>query len=74
MKLLDSKELANYSRIKCIHFSEKDIQKLWKLGLLKADLVQSVKKLKLKRLTEVGRNKFGYYLYSDDYILPRKFK
>lgn len=74
IKLLDSKGLANYSKIKGLHFSESDIQKLWKLGLLKADLVQSVKKLKLKRLTEVGRNKFGYYLYSDDYNLPRKSK
>lgn len=74
MKLLDSKGLANYSQKKGLHFSEKDIQNLWKLGLLKADLVQSTKKVNLKRLSEVGKNKFGYFLYSDDYNLPRKSK
>ena len=29
---------------------------------------------KLNRLSEVGKDKFGYFLYSDDYNLPRRSK
>jgi hypothetical protein len=54
------------------HFTEEDITQLWHLGLLKADLILSRRKLDRVGVVERGTDLYGYHMYSDERQLRRR--
>jgi hypothetical protein len=73
MKLLDANKLASFSHDRGeSYFNETDVIQLWQLGLIKADLIISRRKLHLVGLTDRGTDLYGNHLYSDERRLPRR--
>src|SRR5260370_19493068 len=73
MKFLDANKLASFSHDRGVsYFNETDVIQLWQLGLIKADLIISRRKLRLVGLTERGTDPYGNYQYSDERRLPRQ--
>jgi hypothetical protein len=68
MRLLDSRQLAKFSRERGVGVaasSGKDVESLWQLGLLRADYVQSPKELSDAGLVIVTTDARGQHLYAD---------
>lgn len=75
MNLLNARELARFSKDRSLSFSsEEDIVHLWQLGLLKADLVVSKKKLNRVGLVDRGTDDYGHHVYSDERQLRPRSK
>lgn len=73
MDFLNADKLASFSHDRgAPYFNEKDIIQLWQLGLLKADLITSPRKLRLVGLTHHGIDLNGLHMYSDERQLPRR--
>lgn len=76
MKLLDASDLA---RLTGAHgfklgFGRADIEQLWQIGLLKADIVKSVRKPQRQGFVDRGVYGFGLRYFSDERMLrPRKW-
>lgn len=66
MDLLTSGELSRVASDHGVDFSEIQIENFWRLGLLRADLIISSRRLRLKNLNYLRRNERGGHLYSDD--------
>lgn len=75
MDFLSADKLARFGHDRGLaFFSEKDIVQLWQLGLIKADLITSEKKLRLVGLVYRDIDKYGRHMYSDERQLPRRRK
>lgn len=75
MDFLSASELANFAHKRGLaSYDEKDVTQLWQLGLLKADLITSSKKLHLAGLVDRGIDRYGDHVYSDERQLPRKLR
>ncbi len=76
MKLLNASELARFSSDHALSFSsfEGDIIHLWQLGLLKADLIVSRRKLNRVGLVNRGVDDYGHHVYSDERLLRQRPK
>lgn len=73
MKFLDPGGLASHARERGVNFSADDIERLWLLKLLKADVVVCKARARRKGLLFVGRDENGRYLYADARVAqPRK--
>jgi hypothetical protein len=73
MNLLDAYKLANFSHDRGLaYFNENDVIHLWQLGLVKADLIKSRRKLRLVGLVDSGTDLYGNHLYSDERQLPKR--
>ena len=73
MNLLDANKFASFSHNRGLaFFNEEDIVQLWQLGLIKADLLTSRRKLRLVGLVDRGFDSYGYHIYSDERRLPRR--
>ena len=72
MDFLNADKLARFSHDRgAAYFNETDIIQLWQLGILKADLIISPRKLRLVGLTYRGIDFNGFHMYSDERQLPR---
>ncbi len=72
MDFLNADKLARFSHDRgTSYFNETDVIQLWQLGLLKADLIISPRKLRLVGLTYRGIDFNGFHMYSDERQLPR---
>lgn len=65
LRLLNASEFSSYSKSLGLNFSEKDIVQLWQLAIVRADVVTSKRKLRLKGLTWVGYDDDDGHIYSD---------
>lgn len=65
MELLDEKQLAEFSDRRGLFFPDADIRRLWRLGLLRADLVVSSHKLQRPGFHALKQDEQGQYLYAD---------
>ncbi len=75
MKFLTANDIARFCYDRGLsNFSEEDITQLWQLGLVKADLVLSRKKLNRAGLTDRGSDCYGYHMYSDERKLRQRRK
>ena len=73
MDFLNADKLARFSHDRgASYFNETDVIQLWQLGLLKADLIISPRKLRLVSLTYRGIDFNGFHMYSDERQLPRR--
>ncbi len=73
MDFLNAYELARFSHDRgAAYFNETDIIQLWQLGILKADLIISPRKLRLVGLTYRGIDFNGFQMYSDERQPPRR--
>src|SRR5260221_2586968 len=73
MNLLDANKLASFSHDRGLaFFNENDIIHLWQLGLVKADLIKSRRKLRLVGLVDRGTDLYGNHIYSDERQLPKR--
>ena len=73
MNLLDANKLASFSHDRGLaYFNEKDVIHLWQLGLVKADLIKSRRKLRMVGLVDRGTDLYGNHIYSDERQLPKK--
>lgn len=73
MNYLNAGELANFSHHRGLaFFNETDVIQLWQLGLIKADLIISHRKLRLVGLIDRGTDLNRYHMYSDERRLPRR--
>lgn len=72
LKLLNAGDFARFSDDRGVTFSWDAVVKLWQTGLLRADLIESSRKLRLKGYVGVGRNEAGRYLYADGRRLRRR--
>jgi hypothetical protein len=72
--ILNETEFERLARDLHLHLGFKqDLQLLWKLGLLRADLIKSSRKIRLVGLKPIGLSWDGQYEYSDErYIRNRK--
>src|SRR3989442_5423 len=67
MNFLKARDLAQFCRDRGLsHFDENDITKLWQLGLLKADLIESRRKYDRAGLVDRGFNHYGDHVYTDE--------
>jgi len=68
MKFLSDRDLGSFAHRRGLRvsFGFDDVQRLWQLGLLRADLVASTRKLRLAGLIEVGLDDRGRHLYADE--------
>jgi hypothetical protein len=70
MNFLSAGELATFSQKRGVGFFEKeDIMRLWQLGFLQADLIESGHELQETGLVEQGNDEYGQYIYSDERYL-----
>lgn len=75
MTFLNADKLARFSSDRGLtSFNEKDIIRLWQLGLIRADLITSRKKLHLVGLVDRGTDRYGHHIYSDERQIPRRLK
>jgi hypothetical protein len=75
MSLLNADKLASFSHHRGLaYFNETDVIQLWQLGLIKADLITSRRKLRLVGLVDRGTDGYGNHVYSDERQLPRRLK
>lgn len=63
---LDASALARYAREFGVDFSDNCVEQLWALGLLRADLVMSSRKLPRPGLIHIGKTSGGDQLYADE--------
>ncbi len=73
MKFLSDRDLGSFAHRRGVNIWFDDVGHLWQLGLLRADLVASTRKLRLAGLIEVGSDDRGRYLYADE-RKPRRRK
>lgn len=68
MQLLNADSLAHSSGTfgYGLSFDSRDILHLWRMGLIKADLVSSARPLRRKGLMRQGQGHDGKYIYSDE--------
>lgn len=64
-KLLDGRELATFASDRGISVSEDDVRSLWRLRLLRADLVGSRTELRLAGLAHLRTDRSGWRWYAD---------
>lgn len=64
-KLLDARELATFASDRGIRASEDDVRALWRLKLLRADLVGSRAQLRLAGLAHLRTDRSGWRWYGD---------
>src|SRR3989442_14180581 len=75
MDFLSANNFAQYCRDRGLsHFSEEDITQLWHLGLVKADLILSRRKLRRIGLVNHGSDPYRYHLNSDERLLRQRSK
>ncbi len=75
MNLLSADKLGSFSHDRGLtSFNEKDVIRLWQLGLIKADLVISRRKLYLVGLVDRGTDSYGRHIYSDERQIPRRLR
>jgi hypothetical protein len=75
MNFLNADELARFGHARGLaSFNEKDVTQLWQLGLIKADLITSRRKLSLVGLVDRGTDRYGHHRYSDERRLPRRLR
>ena len=75
MNFLNANKLASFGHDRGLaSFNEKDVTQLWQLGLIKADLITSRKKLSLVGLVNRGADRYGKHIYSDERQLPRRLR
>lgn len=74
MRLLDARKLSRLCKDRAVEVSVfgKDVEYLWQLGLLRADVVASSEELELEGLVFVGRNDSDDYLYADSRRVPQR--
>ncbi len=73
MDFLEAKDLARFCSDRGLaDFHEEGITRLWQLGLLKADLVESDEELAYDGLVVHGVNRYGRHLYSDERQLHQR--
>lgn len=67
MRLLDAKKLSKFSGDRGIQISSfgKDVERLWQMGLLRADYVRSDEELADNGLLEIRTDSYGRHLYAD---------
>jgi hypothetical protein len=68
MRMLDARTLSKFSRARGVQISSssaKDVDRLWQMGLLRADYVRSDEELDQEGLTEVRTDQYGRHLYAD---------
>ncbi len=67
MRFLNVNDLARFCSDRGLsNFGEEGITRLWQLGLLKADLVESDKEFILAGLVDRGTDRYGRHIYSDE--------
>jgi hypothetical protein len=67
MKFLNANELARFCSDRGLsNFGKEGIVRLWQLGLLKADLVESDEEFILAGLVDRGIDRYGRHIYSDE--------
>lgn len=72
MKFLNASELGNFGHSRGLgKFDKSDITQLWQLGLIKADFIESKKKLTVPDLIYHGVDEYGNFIYSDERALPQ---
>jgi len=69
--LMTARDLDGYASRRGLGLSLGDVQLLWALGLLRADLVVSVKKLRSTSFLHVGQTPEGHNLYADQRSMRR---
>lgn len=75
MNFLNASELASFGHKRGLaSFGKRDVIQFWQLGLMKADLILSHKKLSQIGLTHRGIDRYGLHIYSDERQLPRRIK
>src|SRR5450759_1889935 len=75
MNFLNANKLASFGHDRGLSlFNEKDVIQLWQLGLIKADLISSPKRLHLVGLADRGIDSYGFHMYSDERRIPRRLK
>jgi hypothetical protein len=75
MNFLNADKLARFGHDRGLaSFDEKDVTQLWQLGLIKADLITSRRKLSLVGLVDRGTDRYGHHIYSDERQLPRRLR
>jgi hypothetical protein len=68
MRLLDAKRLAQFGRARGLQVSSssgKDVERLWQMGLLRADYVRSDEELSQDGLVEIRTDAYGRRFYAD---------
>jgi hypothetical protein len=71
----DEAKLASFAQERGVEFWEDDIRKLWKLKLIRADLVSCPHKLRYSGLIYVGKDDYtGEFLYADNRRPMRRAK
>lgn len=66
MRFLGDRDLGSFADRRGLSLGFDHVQRLWQLGLLRADLVASTRKLRLAGLIEVGLDDRGRHLYADE--------
>ena len=75
MNFLNANKLASFSHDRGLaYFNENDVIHLWQLGLVKADIIKSRRKLRLVGLVDRGTDVYGNHIYSDERQLPRRLR
>lgn len=75
MNFLNASKLASFGHNRGLaSFSEKDVVQFWQLGLIKADLIISRRKLSQIGLVHRGTERYGRHIYSDERQLPRRMR
>lgn len=75
MNFLNASELASFGHRRGLaSFGKRDVIQFWQLGLIKADLILSHRKLPQAGLVHRGTNRYGLHVYSDERQLPRRIK
>ncbi len=68
MRLLDAKKLSRFCRARGVQVtssSGKDVERLWQMGLLRADYVRSDEELTENGLVKIRMDRYGRHLYAD---------
>ena len=66
MDFLNAKEMAQFSSDRGVSLSESNVEQLWQLGLIKADLVLSSKKLRRLGMSHLVNESNARRVYSDE--------
>src|SRR5215467_14042422 len=65
MSLMSAAELASFASDRAVDFRTDDVETLWRVGLLRADLVEGPTRLRLSGLFRVGTLGPGPASYAD---------
>ena len=71
MELLPPKKFADYCTDRSFRITDQEVWALWKMGVLRADLIQATKKLHHRGLMYVLRDEDGNYIYIDNRKIKR---